>query len=639
MFNYIVAVALFVAPAIAVPWTNATCVDQFWSYNSRVQSPCLVAAYLGAQCTTDNTFGIYSLQGTAGGPYGFTAEAASNCVWGQWVASCPSSMINIGKYPIPLPAGVAVPSWAYYDFTVTGYLNTVTASQVSGIESTAVSGATATSAPDPLPTSTTEANGGVSTSKPVTTQSQSNSNNMGAIIGGVVGGVLGIALVCLIAFVLVRKGKTEDPTTKYPEAGKKPLKSPQTNLETPMTAQVPPYQFSVPNQPTPTPEYKPYDPSDPATFPTAPVAPATGFPAEPYAYHPQGAPGLPNFIVPLLDPDPDHIHLLSRFRTYRLICHGNYIMFFDCNASFVAYALLSTFTTITEKERDAVRFIIELIPCYDEATGKLRMTFDAHVLAQIYLAELRVMAGRHSYTHDGSLEEAAQARALLNVVIMPLIRHLCPEEYNDLLDTLEEAYFLLSRPLDALDELVIMWRIRNATVARDWRSHPIGHLDNYKFGIELPTKFSLEDLLTPLPYPTKSPSSIVTEYVPMEPGVDLAEYQAQLIDSNKTRSLPRSECAKELELKEKPKTNSNVFAIPFLGRSRGSLGSRSEYSYSSSGSEASWSLTEEELKRTSDPEMNRPMGPLNRKSDRNAETKPPRRKWFSRCVKALLKHA
>ncbi|KAG8715400.1 hypothetical protein FRC11_004300 [Ceratobasidium sp. 423] len=314
-------------------------------------------------------------------------------------------------------------------------------------------------------------------------------------------------------------------------------------------------------------------------------------------------------------------------------------MFFDCNASFVACALLSTFTTITEKERDAVRFIIELIPCYDGATGKLRMTFDAHVLAQIYLAELRVMAGRHSYIHDGSLEEAAQARTLLNVIIMPLIRHLCTEEYNDLLDSMAEAHFLLSRPLDVLDELVIMWRIRNANVARDWRSLPIGDLDNYEFGVELPTEFSLEDLLTALPYPTKPLSSAVTEYTLVEPGVDSKEYRLHLIDSNETKSLPRSECAKELELKEKPKTNSNVFAIPFLGRSRGSSDSQSECSYSSGSSETSWILTEEKHERVNDPEMDHSTHAPNCKGDLDAEAKPPRRKQFSRYVKMLFRRA
>ncbi|KAJ1308262.1 hypothetical protein OPQ81_003977 [Rhizoctonia solani] len=269
-------------------------------------------------------------------------------------------------------------------------------------------------------------------------------------------------------------------------------------------------------------------------------------------------------------------------------------MFFECNAAFVAYALLSNFAIITEKERDAVQFIIELIPCYDGVTGNLRMTFDTHVLAQIYLGELRVMAGRHSYTHYGSLEEAPQARALLNVVVMPLIRHLSDEEYGDLLGSLGEAYFLLSQPLDVLGRLVTMWRARNVSITMDWRSHPIGGLDNYQFGVELPGKLLLEDLLTPLPYPTKSSSAIMTSYtLGQQSEVDLTEFRKHLVDSSRTKAPPRSECAKELELKQKAKPNLHVLTIPFVGRSRGSSDSRSGYSRSSGSSEISWALANE----------------------------------------------
>ncbi|CAE6422199.1 unnamed protein product [Rhizoctonia solani] len=312
MLNYIAAIALFVAPAIAAPWTNATCVDQRWSFNSQAQSPCLVGAYLATPCTTDDTFGIYSLQGTSGGPYGFAASAANNCLcnsvmwnllsacalcqrepsgtWGQWVASCPTNMINAGKYPIPLPAGVSVPSWAYYDFTTAGVFNAAVASQQTGLESSAVSGATSTPIAVPsltgAPSATpTEIIGGTSTPKPVKTQSGSNT---GAIIGGVVGGVLGIGLIALIAFVLTRKRKAEDPAAKYPEANHKPPMAAQFNPVTPMTGQPSPYQFGA--QPMSTPEHKPYDPSDPSTFP---ITPTNGHYAEsiPYSYQPQGAPG------------------------------------------------------------------------------------------------------------------------------------------------------------------------------------------------------------------------------------------------------------------------------------------------------------------------------------------------------------
>ncbi|CAE6471145.1 hypothetical protein ACGC1H_001006 [Rhizoctonia solani] len=315
-------------------------------------------------------------------------------------------------------------------------------------------------------------------------------------------------------------------------------------------------------------------------------------------------------------------------------------MFFDCNASFVAYALLSTFATITEKERDAVRFILELIPCYDEATGNLQMSFDAHVLAQIYLAELRVIAGRHSYTHDGSLEEAPQARALLSVIVVPLVRHLCAEEFNCLLESLEDAYFLLSRPSDVLDELVIMWRIQNRRITTDWRSFPTGDMENYEFGVELPDKISLETLLTPLPYPTKPKpfSVVVAEHTYEATELDLTKCRVRL-DPDENRTLPHSECVKEVGLKEKAKTSSNIFAIPFLGRSRGSSDSQSEYSYSSGSSGLSWISWNEEFQGPMDDlERSHSTRALNHKGDRSAEVKPSKRKRLSGYMRMLFRY-
>ncbi|KAJ1308263.1 hypothetical protein OPQ81_003978 [Rhizoctonia solani] len=221
MLTYITAFVLLVVPVIAVPWTNATCVDDFWSFNSRGQSPCLVAAYLAAPCTTDNTFGVFALDD--GGYYGFRAAAASNCLcnsvmwnlisacalcqkasatsWGQWVASCPNNLINVGKYPIPLPANVAVPAWAYYDFTVAGIFNTVTASQQTGPESSAASGPTGPTIPTiPISTVTVISSPtSIPNPKPIINRSRSNSYvNSGGIIGGVVGSILGIRLIALI---------------------------------------------------------------------------------------------------------------------------------------------------------------------------------------------------------------------------------------------------------------------------------------------------------------------------------------------------------------------------------------------------------------------------------------------------------
>ncbi|CAE6365822.1 unnamed protein product [Rhizoctonia solani] len=333
MMNYIAIVILFAAPALAVPWTNATCVDAAWSFNSQDQSPCLVGAYLGAQCTTDNStpnpksysklitkggfvmlaYGIYSLSGD--GPYGFGKDAANNCLcnsvmwnllsacalcqgklsgtWAQWVMYCPNDLTTVGKYPVPLPVGVSVPPWAYYDFTIAGVFNAVLASQQTGHESSAIAAPTGTSTLASSATSTGTSSG-TSVPKPISTQSQSSSNT-GAIIGGVVGGVLGIGLICLIAFVLVRKRKHEEPATKYPETSHKPQVATQPNLATPVAGHVAQYQFGTPNQPMSTPEYKPYDPSDPSTFPTGPVVPAQYTESLPYSYRPQEAAGQPPY--------------------------------------------------------------------------------------------------------------------------------------------------------------------------------------------------------------------------------------------------------------------------------------------------------------------------------------------------------
>ncbi|EUC56219.1 transmembrane protein, putative [Rhizoctonia solani AG-3 Rhs1AP] len=200
--------------------------------------------------------------------------------WGQWIASCPTDIITIGRYPIPLPEGVSIPSWAYYDFTTSGVFNAVV-----GPESSAIPAATgppvSASVPSPTITRTvptdTENNEGSSTSRPVKNQSETASSNTGAIAGGVVGGILGIGLIALVAFVLTRKRKSEDSATDF--LG--------DNHRSPMTT-----QFNSPNQPVSTPEYKSYNPSDPS----GPATPAVESIA--YSYQPQGATGQQPYPTP-----------------------------------------------------------------------------------------------------------------------------------------------------------------------------------------------------------------------------------------------------------------------------------------------------------------------------------------------------
>ncbi|KAF8709046.1 hypothetical protein RHS03_03301, partial [Rhizoctonia solani] len=307
--HLIAATAFFVASAIAVPLCryvlgeaidilNAAWPKAFAKFfNSRGQSVCLVGAYLGAQCTTDNTFKVEALSGD--GPYGFDNDAANNCLcnsvmwnlmsacalcqgkafgnWGQWMASCPPSMITVGKYPIPLPKGVTVPSWAYYDFTNSGNFDPAMASQNSGPESSAIAAPTSTG-----PNSTaTDVN-----PNPTMTQSQSSSNT-GAIVGGVIGGVLGIVLICLIAFVLVRKRKQQEPTINNPRPSQNQQMAAQPNLATPIAGHAAPYQPGTPNS-----EYKPYYPSTPSTFPSGPMSEHYAQ-SLPYSYQSQGTTGQP----------------------------------------------------------------------------------------------------------------------------------------------------------------------------------------------------------------------------------------------------------------------------------------------------------------------------------------------------------
>ncbi|CAE6416973.1 unnamed protein product [Rhizoctonia solani] len=320
MLSYIVAVALFLVPAISVPSTSAVCVVHTWTLNSRGQNPCLVAAYLNAPCTPDNVIDVPSLGEGEGGItlsmhlrltfvyatrwYGtffrlvlYVKGEFPSGIWRQWRAPCLDNMVNVGKYPVSLPAGVSVPSWAYYDFTATGIFNHITASQQSGPESSAISGPTSTDSLAPTLVSTaTGANGSTSIPNPNKSQSGSSSTT-GAIIGGVVGGVLGIGLLGLIAFVIVRKRKPEAPAIKYPETSHKPPMTTAFDTATPiMVGQAPSHQFGDPSPPAATLEYKSYNASNPST-PTGAATPATGHYIESlsYPYQFQGARGQPPY--------------------------------------------------------------------------------------------------------------------------------------------------------------------------------------------------------------------------------------------------------------------------------------------------------------------------------------------------------
>lgn len=351
-------------------------------------------------------------------------------------------------------------------------------------------------------------------------------------------------------------------------------------------------------------------------------------------------------------------------------------MYFICKAPFVACSLLSAFDTITEMEREAVRYVLELIPCYDGMTGRLRMTHDAHVLAQIYLAELRILAARHSYVHEGSLEDATQARALLSVIVLPLVNHISDEEYECLLGSMGEADILLSYSTDVLIDLITMWHARYYTLMLGWRSFPITGVEQYEFGTAVPGGFRLEDILTPLPYPRIESMLIPDLLLEEEEHVSEDDQKPKSESSRKhrkltkrrsndsrstssTRSRPRSECGKELLLlsSKSNKSKSKSFFLSDLFTRRSS--DRDMESDSSSIKDEwrsdsyfdiddvlereFWLLENEKKIESGDFDCPCASGHLcyihadGHPSDYEGDVKAPKRKRIARCLKALLR--
>ncbi|CEL57767.1 hypothetical protein RSOLAG1IB_02511 [Rhizoctonia solani AG-1 IB] len=307
-------VALFTAtnvrPTYAQLQVNSnvtTCVSDYqWTINSLNQTSCLQSGYLSAQCNG----GSWTVNGFPGGapykaPQGEGAnicrcntvvwnllQACSLCQggrtssWGNWVANCSTNDINVGKYPLNLPPSVAIPSWAYLDFTSPGTFQADQARQAAAATTAteSVSGRTQS------PTSTS-----TSTSTPTPTSNDSNSN-AGAIAGGVVGGVLGVVLLVVLGWFILRKKKSarvipQHVKESYPGYGyagryEQGAGYAVQSYGAGQYAPVPTSQGDGHGTGTTTYEqsyapsnYKPYDPSDPATFP--PPAPLTSATPQP----------------------------------------------------------------------------------------------------------------------------------------------------------------------------------------------------------------------------------------------------------------------------------------------------------------------------------------------------------------------
>ncbi|KDQ06771.1 hypothetical protein BOTBODRAFT_39372 [Botryobasidium botryosum FD-172 SS1] len=243
-YIFLSCTAIIFARAEAIPYTNATCLAGFdWSFNAQNQSPCQVAAYLGAVCFLTQEWVVAALTSPGDRYTPPSGQNANPCecstvfydviglcglcqngspgLWSEWIAGCPPNMISIAKYPYDPPTNI--PAWAYYNPTSSNNLNVTAARQL-------------------LNPSTTP-----------------KSSNTGAIVGGAVGGALGLALIAVLVWWFVRRqnrtGPHQQPVNLYTIGAQPQQSDPRFSQYTGGT------QFSPAAPPVQ------YNPNDPATFP------------------------------------------------------------------------------------------------------------------------------------------------------------------------------------------------------------------------------------------------------------------------------------------------------------------------------------------------------------------------------------
>jgi len=205
--------------------TNATCdVAHKWASNSQKQSPCQVASTLLAVCT--GSYEVYALpdQFHYNGPdtqeanpcqcntvvYSLLAECGlcqnrTITMWSLWETNCAS--VSISSFPMPIPAGLHVPGWAYLDVEVSDMFNESLAQANANItESTAVPQPSKTPSAAPVPTSSASSAAAqptvVSDVSDASTVDQKRSNAVG---GGIVGAFFALILVCFLALWIYRR--------------------------------------------------------------------------------------------------------------------------------------------------------------------------------------------------------------------------------------------------------------------------------------------------------------------------------------------------------------------------------------------------------------------------------------------------
>ncbi|PVG02414.1 hypothetical protein CPB86DRAFT_780355 [Serendipita vermifera] len=135
MWPVILLILCFGIKLVALQNSNATCSPDFaWALNQAQQSPCLVAAYLGHQCSPDSPFNVPPISQNqqylpptgqqinscqCSSVYYSLLSACAMCqgssldTFTVWTQGCPQANISMGTYPLATPSGTVIPPWAY----------------------------------------------------------------------------------------------------------------------------------------------------------------------------------------------------------------------------------------------------------------------------------------------------------------------------------------------------------------------------------------------------------------------------------------------------------------------------------------------------------------------------------------------
>ncbi|KAF8520977.1 hypothetical protein JB92DRAFT_1860377 [Gautieria morchelliformis] len=186
----------------AVATTTATCTAEQWTFNQDQQSPCFVASSLLAACN-GGTWLVPAIdsntmyQGPASGAESngcqcstivysvisacAACQGAAVNTWSNWSSKCTRGDIHNSSFPLTMPPGLTVPTWAHLDVTAGNSwdINAAMNNHASNLPSNLTS----------------------------TNSSSQHSANVYAIAGCILGGFVGLVLLGLIAVLLYRKRK------------------------------------------------------------------------------------------------------------------------------------------------------------------------------------------------------------------------------------------------------------------------------------------------------------------------------------------------------------------------------------------------------------------------------------------------